>query len=155
MTTLAFPMILTALMAIIALIITSIVLWRKRAITQLEALQNISQRLKDMEDILKSRESSSAQEIPNRADMPGGAWILEEPEHTEDAPAATTPENGNVPEKQPQNLSEPEQKETVPVEALRHENTDRGNEISPGATYNIGKSGKIYTEEELELLIKE
>lgn len=178
MTTIALP-ILVMLMVILLLIIINMILWQRQASVQQsrtleieERLERLGQALQELEkqnaqmrqDLMESRhnaaeplqedqritpqETAPAQKIqdaPAQADEAApqidAIALAQEPARDEDG---TPQEKAEAVE-----ISSPSESGSEKTDDL-----DKGSRM-PNAIYNIGKSGKIYTEEELELLIKE
>lgn len=147
MTTIPLAM-LTALVAVVLLMIIGLVLWQKRSSSQLSILQNVAKTLEEIEKTLKAQEQSRAPEN------------LVQPEQTTE----TERMQAGEPEAQ---LPEEENEETDTEKALKAisqimeeesdgKQTPESDSQTPApAIDSMGKSGKSYTEEELELLIKE
>lgn len=150
MTTIPLAM-LTALVAVVLLMIIGLVLWQKRSSSQLSILQNVAKTLEEIEKTLKAQEQSRAPEN------------LVQPEQTTET-ERIQPEQAGEPEAQ---LPEEENEETDTEKALKAisqimeeesdgKQTPESDSQTPApAIDSMGKSGKSYTEEELELLIKE
>ena len=154
MTTIALPM-FAMIAAIILLIIIGLILWHKKAASQEYSLQSIEERLikieKDLRNYADDMKKQEAFAVPAPETPPlSQENELDLQDLQEEELLVDIPEENEA--------SETEVREEVPsAENLIQEqdaNLDRGSE-QPTSIYNIGKSGKIYTEEELDLLIKE
>lgn len=154
MTTIALPM-FAMIAAIILLIIIGLILWHKKAASQEYSLHNIEERLTRIETDLRNCTDEIKKQKAYVVPAPETPSLSQEnqldlQDLQEEALSADIPEEDKA--------SETEALEEVPsTENLIQEqdaNLDRGSE-QPTSIYNIGKSGKIYTEEELDLLIKE
>lgn len=156
MTTMAWPM-FVMIAVVILLIIVGLILGHKNATSHNSGLENIEERLVRIEgNLLEYAESVKEQENvepPVRQESPSSQEPEEEPEpqilQKKAIPEDVPEENGALqPIASEQMLSE---KDLIKEQDA---NTDKGSEM-PTSIYNIGKSGKVYTEEELDLLIKE
>lgn len=148
MTTIPLAM-LIALAAVVLLMIIGLVLWQKRSSSQLSILQNVVKTLEEIEKTLKEQEQPKASEDTVRIEQA-----------TEDV----QPEPVGEPDAQP---PEEDSEETDTEKALKaisqlmvqgsneEQTRESDSEMPAPAIDNMGKSGKSYTEEELELLIKE
>ncbi len=168
-------MTLVALLIIMLLMIIGLVLWQKRASIQLdhlreirESLAVIEQRMQVLEETVRAgreevRETSCILQEALAEDEDAGeeAELPQEPDQS----AEEIPEPDAVESEEPESgVSEQEVLEFIQEEADFHVQPeeeqpiilDQSEQDYPKASkYNSGKSGKIYTEEELELLIKE
>lgn len=178
-----------ALVVIIALIITGIVIWRKKSDAQVDSLHNIEKQLGEIGDELKMGTEGKADRTPE--EFPEAAMVSEpepveqpEPEPETDKPAAAEledadsgmpsivlPELEEEPDYEEDDDMEPEpEAEPVVIDIAsilgsrfvdEEDNSDQNTEAENTegqksvSIYNTGRSGRVYTEEELELLIKE
>lgn len=137
-----------ALAIIIGLIITGLVIWRKNSENQTRSLTNIEKQLEEIGGGLRAESCGSIldnnavageypaplrkkERLPKERQMPEGA---ESEAPGDSLNIAVALENSRA--------------------DFQSDNSDKAVEKSI-SMYNVGKSGKIYTEEELDLLIKE
>lgn len=174
MTTIALP-ILGLLVVIVLLLIAGLILWQRRASAQLEQLQQAQRRIEEMENALQElrkqqtkffhkqeeylsylkKHASGSEHNAAGAGSNIGAERKNKAQPEEQAGETST--NAEVPEvsQQKDKSGDLEKDLFVSKEQAEGKKSERRGEMSEPSIYNIGKSGKIYTEEELELLIKE
>ncbi len=157
--------ILGLLAVIILLSIARLILWQRRSAEQSGSMHEIEDRLGKLEAILRDIRMQQ-QELCRTIEEKKFAAPEEEYEFGEaserenrrigqDEPAVWNEEDGQVPEMRTEQMAE-----VTAVQAqdngmsMKNANSDRRGEAL-ASSYNVGKSGKKYTEEELELLIKE
>ncbi|MCQ4635602.1 hypothetical protein NE619_02580 [Anaerovorax odorimutans] len=185
MTTIALPILAVAAVVILLILVIALILWRKQSAIELSTLENIEKRLAAVEKALTIRirqEAAAAAQRTPAADQPKNVQETQmprkesrepEPPPREDSgiktsegekePGEEKNEQENTPaesSQQPEMIQTADVSETAPAEeiepdGLREETLDKGSETPATSIYNIGKSGKIYTKEDLELLIKE
>lgn len=162
MTTLALP-ILVLLIIVLLLLIAGWILRQRSFIAQTEIMEEIRQRLYQAEALLQD---ISEQQLQQSRQEEENTVCTEEPDDAKDSPELKTEEPAEKTEEQAQIKEEPPQTDyetvllqemlsagTAPRESEGH--LEAGSKTPEATIYNIGKSGKIYTKEELELLIKE
>lgn len=172
MTTIALP-ILGLLVIIVLLLIAGLILWQRRASAQLEQIQQVRRQMEEMESALQELRKQQTELFHKQEEYLG---YLEG--HNSGSERNTAGASSNIgaerkakaqPEEQAgsinaevQRVSQQDDKPSglerewsVPKEQTEEKKTKGRGEMSEPSIYNIGKSGKIYTEEELELLIKE
>lgn len=185
MTTIALPILAVVAIVILLILVITLILWRKQSAAQLTALENIEKRLTTVEKALTTRirQEAAAVSRQNTASIQTGQVQETEPIQKENVnpeppPAEkhgeyTAEEDKGPEKKQHEPINAPEESSHEPetiqtanipnIEATEKaepdvqltDTLDKGSETPATSIYNIGKSGKIYTKEELELLIKE
>lgn len=170
---------LLLLAVIILLLIAVLILWQRRVGQQYDSIQELKEQLTELEGTLKEIKTRQSEFLQTWVDMRIVDMRIEERE----AATAQRAEQaaGGYKEEDAEQNSKEQLREESGLETgtkSRQENTtemesdlefelpagDGQNEVGgnsegrsrvPTSSYNIGKSGKMYTEEELELLIKE
>ncbi|MCB6992996.1 hypothetical protein LI177_05795 [bacterium 210820-DFI.6.37] len=168
MTTIALP-ILVMLAVILLLIIINMILWQKQASIQLSRTREVQERLEGLGQALQELNIQNERlrqelEEDRRTETPRRENIQEQPLRS------VLMESGEAAERNddlildlgtagPEDVYEAVEitENSSPSETGPEEKDDlnMGGETPEATIYNIGKSGKVYTEEELELLIKE
>ncbi len=165
---------LLLLAVIILLLIAVLILWQRRVGQQYDSIQELKEQLTELEGTLKEiktrqseflqtwvdmrieeREAAAAQRVEQAA----GSYKEEDAEQNskEQLREESGLETGT--KSRQENTTEMESDLEFELPAGDGQNEAGGNSEGrsrvPTSSYNIGKSGKMYTEEELELLIKE
>lgn len=184
MTTIALPILAVVAVVILLILAITLILWRKQSAVQLTTLENIEKRLTTVEKALtiRIRQEAAASQRASAADprenvqetqplqkenmnpeSPPTEKSGEDTAEGEQEPEKDKKERLNAPagsSKQPETIQTANIPKTATTEEAepggrRADSLDKGSETPATSIYNIGKSGKIYTKEELELLIKE
>lgn len=174
MTTIALP-VLGLLVVIVLLLIAGLILWQRRIGAQTECIQEIHSRMRELENALeelkqqqteffgKQQDCSDCLEKQSPGETEGAAGFGQSAraaDRSEDLPAEQAGEtsiNMEMPEVSQSDGKPDDSGEDVIArkEQMEEEFPKRCGDTPEPSIYNTGKSGKIYTEEELELLIKE
>lgn len=172
---------LLLLAIIVLLLIAGLILWQRRTGQQYDSVREVKGQLTELEDILRDIRTQQAelsqtptyapeegQRKAGRGDLPEPTANQEKADHKrgeersdmnpESLPRQDTVLAADKRRRQESGTDEnAELKQELPAQIK--ENTAGGNSEgrgeAPALSYNIGKSGRTYTEEELELLIKE
>ena len=157
-------LVLVMLAAVLLLIIINLILWQKQSSLQQRKMEEILHRLETVGQALefqnrKLQEQAAAS--PQEAAEGIGISQSEQDATADDGKAADKKEEtDSVQAENNSGTGIEEQRASDRMKPPEHEPDikdipDEEQKLPAASTYNIGKSGKIYTEEELELLIKE
>lgn len=144
---------LIALAAVVLLMIIGLVLWQKRSSSQLSILQDVAKNLEEIEKMLKAQEQAKTLERVAEAERMSEGVPPDQTEEPEVQPAEEKIEETDT-EKALKAISQ------LMVQENNGENSieqmlEPDSQMPAPVIDSVGKSGKSYTEEELELLIKE
>lgn len=157
MTTIPLAM-LIALAAVVLLMIIGLVLWQKRSSSQLSILQNVAKTLEEIEKTMKEQEQPKVHENVVQAEQTTAG--IQPEQAAEDLDAQPLEEENEKTDEETDTEKALKAISQIMVQERIEESSgeqppESDSHMSAPAIDSMGKSGKSYTEEELELLIKE